>query len=311
MSNTNYDVSKIDHFLETLKQINPVYSKQIRRTAQSNLSSFEQLANPMLAWAESVLGSSWASTLSHGYIAFVSEVNKSQLDYEESGHYKYSSFAEVEKITYGSADFMKLYHWGVYVTTFAWNHHLHLNDFFFNQFLPLLQRSRTGSIVDFGAGSGIWTALALSNLSGWEAKAVDISPTSVEWAKSLMKAARLNHRVDVQQGNALVFQPPEPVQAGISCFVLEHLEHPDILLSNICQSISPGSPAFVCSALTAAEVDHIYEFRRESELIQMAEDCGFRIRATLSVAPDSIPLNRRFIPRSMAMVLERRHGEWW
>jgi hypothetical protein len=67
----------------------------------------------------------------------------------------------------------------------------------------------------------------------------------------------------------------------------------------------------VTAALTAAEIDHIHEFRRESQIVAMAEDAGFRVVSTLSASPRSIRHDATFLPRSMALVLQKRGGEWW
>ncbi len=59
------------------------------------------------------------------------------------------------------------------------------------------------------------------------------------------------------------------------------------------------------------EVDHIYEFRRESEVTAMAEDAGFRVVAMLSSAPGTIPQTSYFLPRSLGLVLQRRAHDIW
>ena len=75
--------------------------------------------------------------------------------------------------------------------------------------------------------------------------------------------------------------------------------------------LKPGGTAFITGALTAAQVDHIYEFRRESELIVLAEQHGMRVRESLSVSPQRILPKAKFLPRSMAMAVTRcTHGFW-
>ena len=154
-------------------------------------------------------------------------------------------------------------------------------------------------------------ALALAEAPSWRGEGVDISPTSVNWARALAEAAGTSDRANIHEGDALSFRPQCPAQAAISCFVLEHLEKPEALLGNMAEALEPGAPAFVTAAITAAEIDHIYEFRRESELVALAEQAGFRVCASYSAAPERRLPGRRFLPRSMGLVLERRHGEFW
>jgi hypothetical protein len=109
----------------------------------------------------------------------------------------------------------------------------------------------------------------------------------------------------------MTYRHPEPVDAAISSFLLEHLETPSALLENIAQNMKPNGFAFVTGALTAAEIDHITEFRRESELITLAEDAGFRVIATLSSGPPRFSPKLRFMPRSMALLLQKRINDIW
>jgi ubiquinone/menaquinone biosynthesis C-methylase UbiE len=302
---------KTNLLVNEIKRYNPIYWKQINRTLNEYPQLFYELAEPLVNYAESILGENWASELASGYIAFVNEVNRAQSIYEREGKYQHSSFDEVAKLTYLSKEFMRDYHWGVYVTTFAWKHHLLLNDFFNRMFLRNLECKKDGFLVDLGTGSGVWLSLSLRRLQGWKAAGVDISPTSVAWANALLKAADLSGNSRVTEEDALLFHPNTQADAVISCFLLEHLEVPGALLQNIYRVLKPGASAFVCGALTAAEIDHIYEFRRESELIRLAEENGFRVVASFSSSPQGISLERRYLPRSMAMVLEKRRGEWW
>ena len=99
--------------------------------------------------------------------------------------------------------------------------------------------------------------------------------------------------------------PADSADACVCCFLVEHLERPERLFEVIRHLLRPGGRAFVTGALTAAQVDHIYEFRHESELIQMAEAPGLRLLRSLSANPRRRLRNARFVPRSMSMLLER------
>ena len=111
-------------FLTKFEDRNPIFAKEVRRTFESNQVLYSELAKPMLKWAEVALGSDYINTMIDGYCEFVVDVNRSQARYEKSGHYQYSSYQEVYDATYNQPEFMNLYHWGVYTTTFAWLHHL-------------------------------------------------------------------------------------------------------------------------------------------------------------------------------------------
>ena len=84
------------------------------------------------------------------------------------------------------------------------------------------------------------------------------------------------------------------------------------LLQHALQGWCPPVPVFRRLGFrTAAEIDHITEFRRESELVLMAETAGFRVESIFSSAPLDYPRSFHFLPRSMAMVLQKKKNEHW
>ncbi len=300
----------LDLFLERLQSRNRLYWPSVQKNLERNEHLFRELGATLTEWASAHLGPGFADTLVDGYVRFVTDVNRSQVEYERRGAYAAKTYAEVYEAVYGSNEAMSSYHWGVFVTTFAWEHHLGLWRFFRDEFLTRLGET-DGHVLDLGAGSGVWHLLTLERLQGWRAHAVDISPTSVEIAKQMCAAARLQARASYQVADATNVALDREFDAGISCFLLEHLEDPQRLLEKLAQGIRSRQFAFVTAALTAAEKDHIREFRRESEICALAEDAGFRVVAMHSAAPPAYPPTRRFLPRSLALMLQKRGAELW
>jgi SAM-dependent methyltransferase len=286
-----------------------VFAPALQRVLDSADPATMELSARLLSWAESLLGDQTATTLARGYGAFSLDVSRSQARYEKTRRYQNTTFAEAAQAVYFNDEWSHDYHWGVYATTFAWPHHVELWRFFRDQFLSRLEPK--GMAVDLGCGSAVWSCLLAADLHDWQATGVDISPRFVELASALAEAAGLSSRVAVSLNDALTWAPNRQFDAGISCFVLEHLEDPGALMSSMNRLLKPHGYAFVTGALTAAESDHIFEFTRESELVSLAEDHGFRVVATLSASPPSYPQSMHYLPRSMAMVIQRRITDSW
>lgn len=301
---------RADRFLKRFREIAPFFSREMDKTINIYGSRFYELADPMLFWASRYLGKDYEDILIEGYCVFVAEVNRAQMRYEKVGKYEHESYNDVYLKTYSSSEFMNKYHWGVYVTTFVWGHHLKIYEFFRDEFLSRL-RSSDGVLIDLGSGSGIWSALAMNFLEGWKSRAIDISETSVLLAREFARQIGMEERIDYSLDDALKYRQQPPAQAGISCFLLEHLEQPLALLKNLSRSVEEHGFVFLTCALTAAEIDHIYEFKRESEVALMVEKSGFRVVALLSSSPESISQDYKFLPRSLALVLQKRRGEIW
>lgn len=298
----------VNDFLEYFRTNKKLFARSVIANYESQPENFNQLGYVMLNWAKNYLGTGYLKPLADGYVSFVIDVNKSQTNYEKEKHYKNKTYKEVFESVYNNEAHMQFYHWGVYVTTFAWQHHLNIYTFFKNYFIPLL--NKTGNALDLGSGSGIWSMLLSHNLSGWKITGVDISQPSVSLSTEM---ARLNNFSDLkfQLGDALTFKSTQLFDACVSCFLLEHLETPHLLIRNISENLPVGGYAFITGALTAAEVDHIFEFKNESEIISLCEKFGFRVIATLSASPSSHPRNNYFLPRSMALVLQKKSNEIW
>jgi len=287
----------------------PLFAKSIVKNFAANSKAFEDLAEDMLLWAKAQLGEDYLNILARGYIHFVNDVNRSQLQYEKNRNYVSKSYAEVYAGVYGNAAYMQHYHWGVFTTTFAWEHHLKIYKYFVEQFVGHL--SERGELLDLGSGSGIWSLLLLKNKRSWSSTGIDISEFSVNTAIQLSAAGGFPAQAKFIVGDALKYRLGKKADAVISCFLLEHLEEPEKLFINVADNLDEGGYAFVTAALTAAEIDHIFEFRRESELVRLAENSGFRVVSLLSESPKTHPREYYFLPRSMAMVLRKRGNAIW
>lgn len=304
------DENKLQTFLAHLSNHKKLFWPAIEKNFQQNQALFKELAVPMLNWAATYLGDDYAKILSDGYVSFVTDVNLSQMRYEKQGHYQHKTYQEIFANVYDNPSRMSLYHWGVYVTTFAWEHHLKIYEFYKNNFISRLEPGG-GTLLDLGSGSGIWSLLLLHLLEKWRVEGVDISTTSVALANEMSILNNFASRAKYIVGDALHHSASDKFEACLSCFLLEHLESPPELLINMSNHLQAGSYAFVTAALTAAEVDHIAEFKRESELIMLAEKAGFRVCATYSAAPRAYPTDYKFLPRSMALVLQKRRNDIW
>jgi 2-polyprenyl-3-methyl-5-hydroxy-6-metoxy-1,4-benzoquinol methylase len=297
---------KLRVMLDTFRVRGGPYAKRVLSLAQD--LDFVPRAELLVEWAYSVLGEATFDVLVDGYKTFVCDVNQSQYEYETRGSYANTSFVQVYDRVYGNPEYMQKYHWGVYLTTVAWEHHLRLVTYFERAFVDML--GHRGALLDLASGSGVWSLMFLHQRPGWTSAGVDISPTSVASAKLLARNNGFSERADFKQGDVTSYCS-DPVDAIVSCFVLEHLQNPSSLFRTMYANLKPKGYAFVTVALTAAEIDHISEFRRESEVICMAENAGLRLVGCLSSSPARHPDNRRFLPRSLGMTLQRRRNDIW
>jgi 2-polyprenyl-3-methyl-5-hydroxy-6-metoxy-1,4-benzoquinol methylase len=268
-------------------------------------ADFDEIAERFLGWAVRARGENAIPESVDAFTHFTTEVNMAQARYEADGHYANKSFAEVYADHYSNEGTMDTYLWGIYLTNFLWAHHMEICLFYRDYFLKKLN---SPSIVEIAPGHGGWGAWALDTLPGANLRGFDISSASIKIATSVSRAAGCNGRAVYEERNALDLSqlPAETADAVICSFLIEHLEQPQQLMAVVHHLLKPKGVAFVTGALTAAQVDHIYEFRHESELVKMAEDHGLRVTATFSGGPKRTFRNAQFLPRSMALILQKR-----
>ena len=303
-------MTNCEKFLNYFSQHCQIYFPAIKKTQLNNLSSFEELTEIMLKWAESHIGENWEKTLADGYLHFLMDVNRSQIEYERRGNYLNKSYSDVFNSVYNNSEFMNFYHWGVYVSTFTWEHHIKIYDFYRDYFLPLLN-PQGGRLLDLGSGSGIWSLLTTHFSPHWTSQGIDISEKSIELSTAMALNSGLNNKATFEAYDALKYKGNKKYNAAISAFLMEHLEDPQLLLQNMASNLETKGYVFITAALTAAEIDHISEFRRESEIVLMAEEAGFRVVSMYSAAPPSHPDSHRFLPRSLALILQKRKNDIW
>ncbi len=293
---------------ETLRADYPTFLAAVKATAEHEPDDFVELGGAAMGWAESALGTDACQMIARGYGYFVTDVNRQHIEYCLRGRYKNKTYKEVYDSVYDNDSYMTFYHWGVFATLFLWRHHLRLYAFYRDSFLPLV--AEKASLVEMGSGSGIWTAITARARPDCRLSALDISKSSLDIATRVAAAAEVGDRVSFTVADALTYESETPFDAGLSCFLLEHLEQPENLVANLARNVKSGAPVFLTAAITAAEVDHIYEFRNEGEVFRLIEAAGFRILEAKSAAPAPDP-RFKFLPRSLGVIAVKKTTEHW
>ena len=278
----------------------------VKEAQAVNPERFEQIAEMFLEWAVRVRGKKWIPTMVDAFVAFSTDVNIAQVRYEADGHYPHKTLADCYEELYARKDSMSNYLWGVYLTNFLWAHHMELCLFFEDRFLTRLEGH--ARIVEIAPGHGGWGIWALSRLNDARLEGYDISSSSIKIARQLADSAGVKERARYIEKNAL--ELPEmadgSADACICSFLVEHLEEPEKLFAIIADFLKPNAKAYISGALTAAQIDHIFEFRHESEIILLCEKYGLRLLESVSVNPRRTLPRARFLPRSQAVIVEKR-----
>lgn len=299
---------RVAALLDDIAQRHPRSRRGLQEARAVDPTRWDARTDATLSWIEGARGPEGLAACVDAYVGFCGAVNLAQARYEADGAYPRRSHAEVAQALY-TTHAMHDYLWGVLLTNVLWSHHFELLEAFAHEFVPRLPAG--ARLLELACGHGGWGVTALTERDDLTLTGYDLSEVGIGIARAVSKAAGVAQRAGYEVADALALPPGEPVPAVVCCFLLEHLDEPAALLAAIAQRLQPRGVAWVTGALTAAQDDHIFEFRRESELVALAEDAGLRVLSTRSVAPQRTLPRARFLPRSMAMIVQRRKGELW
>jgi hypothetical protein len=299
----------LDRLFDYVAEEHPRSLRGLNEARDQDPKRFAAIAELYLDWLVKARGESGIDAAADAFAQFSTDVNLAQARYERDGAYANKTFAEVYKDHYSDAETMDGYLWGIYLTNFLWAHHYQIMTFFQDRFMTRL--GGDAKIVEIAPGHGGWGAWALAHMPGATLEGYDISPQSIEIANSVAAAAGVDGRAVYSERDALDLSQVEAESAdGCICsFLVEHLENPQQVYKVISHLLKTGGTAFITGALTAAQVDHIYEYKYESELVMMCEKAGLRVLETLSANPLRTLPRAKYMPRSMALLVQKRGND--
>lgn len=303
---TGTDTPLLSRLFEYVESAHGRSLRGLNEAREQDPKRFAQIAELYLDWLVKARGESGIDAAADAFAQFSTDVNMAQARYERDGAYANKTFAEVYKDHYSDSEAMDGYLWGIYLTNFLWAHHFQIMTFFQDRFMTRLKDD--AHLVEVAPGHGGWGVWALAHMPRATLEGYDISPQSIQIANAVAKAAGVDGRASYLEKDALDLEKieAESADACICSFLVEHLEDPQHLYKVLSHLLKPGGTAFITGALTAAQVDHIYEYKYESELVTMCENAGLRVLETLSANPMRTLPKAKFMPRSMALLVQKR-----
>lgn len=297
---SNKDI--VARLYEVIESSYPMMLAGVREAHQADAAIVDEYFPISLSWMRDAFGDEALQKIADGYAFFTTEVNMAQIRYEKTGKYAASSFSECNRLIYQNQAYMTHYYWGVYAILFCWSHYVELMRFYMDRFVGNIAGGR---ILEVAPGHGTWGLLAAHVAREAELHGIDISPTFLDFAPRVAKAAGMSGRCHYKCADATSTAAGTDYDHAICCFMLEHLEDPAAFLRSLAPQLRVRGRAFVTLALTAAQPDHIYEFKEEFEALEMAEKAGFRVVESICLQPRRLLPNARYVPRIQGMILEK------
>jgi hypothetical protein len=290
-------------FLEALDRKARLFAPSARATFEANRELCSWLLNPLARWAESAYGSDAFEAAARGYAEYCVGVAKAKQIYEGMGRYTPEDMPQILTGVYEHEGYMVPYMWAAILIYPFWPSMVTHIRLFRDEFVRRLPRNAT--VLELAAGHGVLSLLAAEERPDIQVQGIDISPPAVAVANRLLAVSGHANRVRFAVKDALNsgnHGNDGKYEGIVSAMLAEHLLDPKPLFRTMSDRILSDGIVFFSTALESPQRDHVFEYNKESEPLQMAEAVGLRATRLVSDA-SSVPPGSRFLPRATAMIL--------
>jgi 2-polyprenyl-3-methyl-5-hydroxy-6-metoxy-1,4-benzoquinol methylase len=244
------------------------------------------------------------------YIKMCRDMVNSQLTFMRTGKYPRADADEAYDDIYDNENEMKSYMIGLALSQFLWPTHYEMYTFL----KSYLQKYafQISKYLEIGPGHGLFLKAAIDLIDNQNSDftAIDISQTSIDITKSIIehffdkRPTKVEYHVvnmlDVKLSNQYDF-----ITMGE---VLEHVNHPDLLLIKLRQLLSENGRAFISTCVDCPTIDHVYHFESIKQIQNMIQDCDLRVIDEKVLPVESLPMEeivRRKITINYCAIIER------
>jgi 2-polyprenyl-3-methyl-5-hydroxy-6-metoxy-1,4-benzoquinol methylase len=215
-----------------------------------------------------------------GYIKFCHTFQDKQLDFVRSGAYAETDFGHVNEQVYQNLEYMSNVYYPALLFSYLFSsNYFGIYHHFRKSFMPLSQ-SRSGTSLEVGIGHGLLSASLLNSNPQLVGYGLDISPAAPRVSSRVSAFFQLAHPITTTEGDAVESIPLRDgtsYQVMICAEVLEHLPDPARLLRNMHAALDDSGILFLTASINMESVDHLYLFHSDEEVLQMVEECGFKV----------------------------------
>jgi 2-polyprenyl-3-methyl-5-hydroxy-6-metoxy-1,4-benzoquinol methylase len=298
-----------DRVLARIYAVTPTQKKKIDRflaaepRAAADLAAFLGLYSPFLESR----GIS-AELMADAYLVMVDQMLHSRVHFLRTGEYPSKNQAAALAGIYSDGALMTQYMFGIALSLFLWKDHYAMLRFY----LSALERRRPmGPCLEVGCGHGYFLLEMLKRADpSCRADAVDISATSISFAKGILTAvdSSLESRVSFHHADLAAFKPEARYEFITMGEVLEHVDDPLSMLKRLRDLSAAGGEIFVTTCANCPAIDHVYYFHSVQEIRDMIGAAGLKVKEEL-VAPSEDrsqeELEKHKIDIAYAALLER------
>ena len=228
MSNTMGRIT--DKFLERIFEANPRQKKSVLETLENYFEDDDYIQlEEILAFYLQFYS---LDRIADAYISFVGDTAEETRYFLINGRYRYSSFADTEKLVYSNREYMEKYMIGLALSGYLWSNHIRV----YHWFKEIMSTYTGERYLEVGPGHGRYFCEAVKKGNFQKHDAIDLSETSVEQTKRFISATldeTDQKKCTVFYQDAYSFEPERKYDFVVIAEVLEHLEDPERMLKKL------------------------------------------------------------------------------
>ena len=219
-------------------------------------------------------------TACRGDVSFCHTFEKKQVEFARSERYAETDFGNVNQQVYQNLEYMSDTYYPALLFSYLFSsNYFAIYSNFRNLFIPLCQ-PHFGASLEVGIGHGLLSASLLSVNRRLVGYGLDISPAAPEVSSRVSSFFQLARPITTTVGDAVAHIPLQDAglyRVMICAEVLEHLPEPARLLRNMHARLEDDGILFLTASINMESVDHLYLFHSDEDVLQMVEDCGFKV----------------------------------
>jgi len=294
----------INKLLATFQREDSKYLISIQKAKNSNEELFNEIGDEIILSLLKTFPEMNLIDLVTTYSEYTMEQNLLQARYEISGKYPVKNHAEANELVYQKDDVMKKYMGALLLTQFLWPHHLEIVNYFKESFLTKIPDNSTKAL-ELAPGHGFFGRILLKHSSYIKLTGIDISKEAINLAQRLSETESLEAEYLVADALADENHKYNYYDIIIAGEFLEHVENPQMVFHSVKSQLkNNNSVGFITAAITAANLDHVYEFKEPGEVTKMMNSCGLVLVDSLLVSPPTARAAKK-IPRVLSMIVKK------
>jgi len=268
-----------------IEKINPMHGKKLKKNSRQSDPDYARTAGDFLdkynRYLKSI-GKDFDYAI-ECYLKVVSDMVYEQVRFAETGEYSNKSFTDVYQRVYSNPEVMLYHMHGLLLSQILWQQHYRMLSFF-TENLPQF-KDTIKSYLEIGGGHGLFVSEALQILdSEVRFELIDVSQSSLDMAKKFIANGKVNFILQ----DIFAYETTQHYDFIAMGEVLEHVEQPEALLRRVSSLLTDDGCVFITVPANAPAIDHIYLFKNEHEIRNLAEAAGFRIATEVTAYAEKV-----------------------